>query len=89
MEQHLFEILKELRGLKLMAPFCAICEAERIASRATIYSAVTPLTFKENSLKHRAVVRRAIRFLQTQGSLVSWVIDEVCPEYPPATAVAA
>lgn len=86
MKQILTNIQKEMRGLKLMAAFSSICEAEQIASRATVYKAVDPETFDGKSLKHRAVIRRAIKFLQTQGSFSDWDIDSICPDLPTAFA---
>lgn len=80
MEDYIFQIRKELRGLVLVKAFANICDAEYIASPTTTYKALDPETFNQRSPQHRSIIRRAIRFLQTQGSLMDWDPNEICPE---------
>lgn len=87
MEDIIFQIRKELRGLQIVKAFASICDAEEIASPTTVYKALDPERFNLNSVQHRAIVRRALRFLHTQGALVDLALDDVCPET--LTAVAA
>lgn len=88
MESFISQIRKELRGLKVMEAFCTICEAEQLGSRATVYRAVTPTLFIESSLIHRAIIRRAVKFLQTQGACFDWDIETICPALPHTAAAA-
>jgi len=80
MEDYVFQIRKELRGLMLVKAFITICDAEQISSQTTTYKALDPDTFNQRSPQHRAIIRRAIRFLHTQNSLTDWDPNEVCPE---------
>ena len=80
MKDYVFMIRKELRGLKIVKAFTLICDAEYISSPATTYKAIDPDTFNAQSSQHRQIIRRAIRFLQTQGCLTNWDANEVCPE---------
>lgn len=81
-----FLVRKELRGLQLVKVFVNICAAEYISSQMTTYKALDPDTFNPQNSKCRQVLRRAIRFLQTQGSLLDWQVDEICPESLPVEA---
>ena len=80
MQDYIFQIRKELRGIQAVKAFTAICAAECISSPTTTYKAIDPDTYNERSSQHRQIIRRAIRFLQTQGSFQDWDINEVCPE---------
>ena len=85
----ILQIRKELRGLKEVAAFVTLCGEESIASRQTTYDAITPDTFNAHKTLHRAVVRRAVRFLQSFGSLKDWDVDQLLPESLPAMSAAA
>lgn len=86
MEDIIFQIRKELRGLQIVKAFVLICDAEQIASPATVYKALTPEKFNLSSVQHRTIIRRALRFLHTQGALTDLFLDDVCPETLPAAA---
>ena len=89
MEDYIFQIRKELRGLQCVAAFVSICDAEGIASPATVYKALDPDRFNVNRVQHRLIVRRAITFLHSQNTFLEVNVDDVCPESLPAAAVAA
>lgn len=83
------QIRKELLGLKKVSPLVRVCDDERIASRKTVFDAITAESFNPENALHRLVIRRAVRFLQSFGSLEGWDVDRLLPEALPAMAEAA
>jgi len=80
-QDKIFLIRKELRGLKAINLFVSLCAGESIASRCTVYDALTPARFTLSSTLHRVIVRRAVRYLKEQfGLLTEWDIEEMLPE---------
>lgn len=88
-QDEIFTIRKELRGLKAVEAVIRICDEESISSRKTTYDALTPEKFNIVNTLHRIIIRRAVRYLQSLGSLLDWDIDEMLPESLPLVAEAA
>ena len=87
--QEILIIRKELLFHKQVKELVRLCKAESIASNMTVYDAITAKSFDPKNGLHRMIIRRAVRFLQSFGSLEGWDVDRLLPEALPAMAEAA
>lgn len=63
---------KELLGLRLMNALVKVCNEKRVASRATVYIALTHTRYNDDRIAHRAIVQEAIQLALDNGGNVDW-----------------